>query len=63
VIRDCETGFLVEPGDRIQAAALVDKLKDIPRRECRAHVETRFALEKMIEAYEQVYHQRVYRGR
>ena len=60
VIRDCETGFLVEPGDRIQAAALVDKLKDIPRRECRAHVETHFTLEKMIEAYEQVYREQAY---
>ena len=55
VIRDGETGFLVEPGDRTQAAALVDQLTVISRRECRAHVEAHFALEKMIDAYERVY--------
>ena len=63
VIRDGETGFLVEPGDRSQAAALVDKLRDTSRRQCRAHVETHFALEKMIEEYEQVYREQVYRAR
>src|SRR5712692_6040607 len=59
VIRDGEAGFLVEPGDRSQAAALVDKLRDTSRRQCRAHVETHFALEKMIEEYEQVYREQV----
>ncbi len=63
VIRDGETGFLVEPGDRTQAAALVDKLADISRRQCRTHVEAHFALEKMIEAYEEVYREQVYRER
>jgi UDP-glucose:tetrahydrobiopterin glucosyltransferase len=60
VIRDGETGFLVEPGDRTQAAALVDKLRDISRRECRAHVEAHFVLEKMIDAYERVYREQAY---
>ena len=55
VIRHAETGFLVESGDRLQAAALVEKLPEIPRSQCRKHVETHFALEKMIDAYEQVY--------
>ena len=60
VMRDGETGFLVDPGDRTRAAALVDKLKDISRRECRAHVEAYFALEKMIDAYERVYREQAY---
>ncbi len=55
VILQGETGFLVEPGDRIQAAALVDKLMDIPRLQCRRHVEERFALERMLDEYERVY--------
>ena len=59
VIRDGETGFLVEPGDRSQAAALVDKLKDISRRQCRVHVEAHFAIGKMIDAYEEVYREQV----
>ena len=60
VIRDGETGFLVDPGDRTQAAVLVDKLRDISRRGCRAHVEAHFALEKMIDAYERVYREQAY---
>src|SRR5712691_883794 len=55
VIRHGETGFLVEPGECAHAAALVDDLFDIPRARCRAHVETHFALEQMLDAYEQVY--------
>jgi UDP-glucose:tetrahydrobiopterin glucosyltransferase len=59
VILDGETGFLIEPGDRTQAAALVDKLKDISRRQCRVHVEAHFAIGKMIDAYEEVYREQV----
>jgi len=59
VIRHGETGFLVDPGDCIQAASLVDRLTDIPRSQCRAHVEAHFALEKMIDAYERIYRQQV----
>ena len=55
IIRHCETGFLVEEGERTHAAALVDDLDDIPRANCRAHVEAHFALDTMIDAYEQVY--------
>ncbi|HLQ30872.1 MAG TPA: glycosyltransferase [Ktedonobacteraceae bacterium] len=55
VIRHGETGFLVEPGECAHAAALVDDLFDIPRVHCRVHVETHFALEQMLDAYEQVY--------
>lgn len=55
VIRQGETGFLVEPGDRDQAAAMVAKLMDIPRTQCRRHVEEHFTLERMLDEYEQVY--------
>src|SRR5579863_2427505 len=55
VIRHGETGFLVEVGERTHAAALVDDLFDIPRARCRAHVETNFAFDNMIDAYERVY--------
>jgi UDP-glucose:tetrahydrobiopterin glucosyltransferase len=55
VIRQGETGFLVEPGDLVQAAAMVDKLMDIPRVQCRRHVEEHFALERMLDEYEQAY--------
>ena len=56
VIRHGETGFLVEPGERAHAAALVDDLFDIPRAHCRAHVEAHFSLQDMLDAYEQVYY-------
>jgi UDP-glucose:tetrahydrobiopterin glucosyltransferase len=55
VIRNGETGFLVEAGERAHAAALVDDLFDIPRARCRAHVEANFALEPMLKAYERAY--------
>lgn len=55
IIRHCETGFLVEEGERAQAAAFVDDLYDIPRARCRAHIEQHFALDAMIDAYERVY--------
>ena len=55
IIRHCETGFLVEEGERTHAAALVDDLYDIPRARCRAHVEEKFGLDAMIDAYERCY--------
>ncbi len=55
VIRHGETGFLVEPNDCAQAAALVDKLGTLARPFCRAHVEAHFSLSHMLDAYEQVY--------
>ncbi len=55
VIRHGETGFLVEAGESSHAAALVDDLYDIPRPHCRVHVEEHFGLERMLNAYEQVY--------
>ncbi|GAC1368523.1 MAG: glycosyltransferase family 4 protein [Ktedonobacteraceae bacterium] len=57
VIRHGETGFLVEPGDCAQAAALVDRLGEIARAYCRTHVEANFSLPPMLDAYERVYQQ------
>lgn len=55
VIRHGETGFLVEPGDCAQAAALVDKLGTLSRAACRAHVEAYFSLPHMLDEYERAY--------
>ena len=59
IIRHYETGFLVEEGERAQAAAFVDDLYDIPRARCRAHIEQHFALDAMIDAYERVYQEAI----
>ncbi|QBD76809.1 glycosyltransferase family 4 protein [Ktedonosporobacter rubrisoli] len=57
------TGFLVEPGDCMQAAALVEKLSSLRRTDCRQHVESRFSLVRMVDCYEQLYERlRMQRG-
>lgn len=56
IIRHGKTGFLVEPGDVSQAVALVHALPDISRTQCRVHVEQHFSLDRMLDAYEQVYY-------
>lgn len=55
IIRDGETGFIVDPGDITRAAALVERLPAISRARCREHTETNFGFERMIEEYERVY--------
>ncbi|HLG78197.1 MAG TPA: glycosyltransferase family 4 protein [Ktedonobacteraceae bacterium] len=55
VIRDGETGFLIEPGDCEQAALRVNDLASISRARCREHVEQHFSLERMLDAYEDMY--------
>ncbi|MEO7019539.1 MAG: glycosyltransferase [Ktedonobacteraceae bacterium] len=55
IIRHGETGFLVEPDDCTQAAALVSDLARLSRARCRAHVEGHFTLEKMLDEHERVY--------
>jgi UDP-glucose:tetrahydrobiopterin glucosyltransferase len=55
VIKHGETGFLVEPGEKAHAAALVDDLYDIPRVLCRDHVEANFSIHRMLDAYEELY--------
>jgi glycosyltransferase involved in cell wall biosynthesis len=55
VIRHGETGFLVTPNDCVEAADKVDRLEDISRSCCRAHVEANFSLAYMLDSYEQFY--------
>lgn len=55
IIRHNETGFLVAPGDRVSAAAYVDRLHTLSRKQCRIHVENNFSLKRMLDEYERVY--------
>lgn len=55
IIRDGETGFIVEPDDIDRAAALVASLPALSRALCRARIATTFSSERMIDAYEGVY--------
>jgi glycosyltransferase involved in cell wall biosynthesis len=53
VIEDGVTGFLVD--DVEQAVHAVERITEIDGPACRRHVEERFSLETMVEAYERVY--------
>lgn len=53
LIADGETGFLLENAQ--QGAAALSRLEDIDRRRCRARVERRFSVEKMVRRYLEVY--------
>jgi len=53
VVRDGETGFVVQDVD--QAVAAVGRLEEIDRRRCREWVEERFTLEKMVDGYIDAY--------
>lgn len=55
IIRNGETGFLVEPGEIDRAATLVADLINLSRTHCRTHVEQHFSLERTLDAYEEVY--------
>ncbi len=55
IIKDGETGFLVEPGNIERAAALIENLAGLSRASCRAHVASHFSLEQMLNDYERVY--------
>jgi glycosyltransferase involved in cell wall biosynthesis len=53
VIADGETGFLVR--DVAEAAAAVERLREIDCAACRRRVEERFSIETMVRGYEGVY--------
>jgi UDP-glucose:tetrahydrobiopterin glucosyltransferase len=55
IVQHGRTGFLVEPGDIQQAAALVACLPDIKRADCRVHVEVHFSQRHMLDAHEHLY--------
>lgn len=53
VVADGRTGFHVEGVDA--AVAAVGRLDELDRAECRAHVERRFGVDRMVEGYLEVY--------
>jgi UDP-glucose:tetrahydrobiopterin glucosyltransferase len=61
IILTGETGFLVEAGNRIQAAEQVALLARLSRVRCRAHVEQYFSFEHMLDEHERLYTQQIRR--
>ncbi len=62
VIKDGETGFIVEPGDIDGMIQATKRIYDMPedeyaamRRACRKHVEDNFTIQKMVDGYEKAY--------
>lgn len=55
IVKDGETGFIIEPGDVKAMAEAVNKLDQIDRRKCRESVENNFSIDKMIEGYLEAY--------
>ncbi len=53
VVKDEETGFLVENEKEMIEA--VGQIKNLKREDCRKHVEEHFTIEKMVERYEEAY--------
>ena len=53
VVADGRTGFVVDDLDA--AVAAVGRLGEIARADCRAHVEARFSVERMVAGYLEVY--------
>jgi len=53
VVDHGRTGFLVDNTD--QAAAAIDKIPAIDRRDCRRRVEMHFSIDTMVTGYEEVY--------
>jgi len=50
-----KTGFVVRPGDLDAFCAAVDRTKELLPNDCRAHVQERFSVQRMVADYEQVY--------
>jgi glycosyltransferase involved in cell wall biosynthesis len=53
IVVDGKTGFIVNTVEEMVEA--IQKVDQIDRRACRAHVEKNFTLEKMVDNYERVY--------
>ena len=53
VVADGRTGFVVEGVDA--AVAAVGRLGELSRADCRAHVEERFSVDRMVDGYLEVY--------
>jgi glycosyltransferase involved in cell wall biosynthesis len=52
-VADGRTGFVVD--DVEGAVAAVGRLGELSRADCRAHVEQRFSVDRMVEGYLEVY--------
>lgn len=55
VVRDGETGVLVEPGDERALVEAVQRAMELDRRVCRGWVEERFRLDRMVADYRRLY--------
>ncbi|MFA7663028.1 MAG: glycosyltransferase family 4 protein [Patescibacteria group bacterium] len=55
IVKDGETGFIVEPGNVDKMVEAVGNLSSIDRRKCRESVEKDFSIERMVDSYEAVY--------
>lgn len=55
VVADGVTGCLVTPGDRMAAAAALERVGAFARPACRARIAERFSLAAMLDGYERVY--------
>ena len=56
LVRNGETGFVVKPKEGIEGLKrALRKIDKIDPKECRAHVEKNFSLEKMVANYEKTY--------
>lgn len=53
IVRDGKTGFIAE--DYKEMARAIKKIGKISRKDCRAHVEKNFSVEKMADEYEKAY--------
>ena len=53
VIKDGETGFIVE--NKEEMADAMKHIETIKRKNCRTHVEKNFTVQKMVDAYEEIY--------
>lgn len=55
IISDGETGFLIEQGKVVEAAAAVKELEKIERYACREYVERKFSFGRMLDEHERMY--------
>ncbi len=56
LIKDGETGFVVDPNEGLQGMeAAIKKIDQIDRLACRKHVEDNFTVERMVDNYEKLY--------
>jgi glycosyltransferase involved in cell wall biosynthesis len=55
IVKDGETGYVIEPGNIEAMAEAVIKINQLDRRKCRQSVENNFSIDKMVEGYIDVY--------